>query len=102
MPKKILISGGAGFVGRNLCRTLLRENPAPEITIIDDLSTGRSPESWELWPAEVHSDLGWGRRSTLPDAPQAPFTFAQANFAAVLAGELGIAAKTAVPELPVF
>jgi UDP-glucose 4-epimerase len=102
MPKKILISGGAGFVGRNLCRALLREEPAPEITIIDDLSTGRSPETWELWPAQFHSDIGWARRYTLPDAPPAPFTFVHANFAAVLAGELGIASKTAIPELPVF
>jgi UDP-glucose 4-epimerase len=102
MPKKILISGGAGFVGRNLCRTLLRENPAPEITLIDDLSTGRSPDNWELSPAQFHSDLGWARLYTLPEAPHTPFAFAHANFAAVLAGELGIAARTSVPELPVF
>jgi nucleoside-diphosphate-sugar epimerase len=102
MSKKILISGGAGFVGRNLCRALLRENPAPEITLIDDLSTGRSPETWELYPAQLQTDLGWGSRYTFADAPQAPFTFIRANFVAMLAGELGIAARTPGPELPVF
>ena len=102
MSPKILISGGAGFVGRNLCQALLKEAPAPEITIVDDLSTGRPPENWELFPAQLREDLGWGARYTLPDAPHAPFTFMRANFAAVMAAELGITAKTGLPELPVF
>ena len=35
---KILITGGAGFIGSNLCQKLLQENHS--ITVIDDLSTG--------------------------------------------------------------
>jgi UDP-glucose 4-epimerase len=35
---KILITGGAGFIGTNLCHKLLQENHS--ITVIDDLSTG--------------------------------------------------------------
>ena len=36
MPKWVLISGGAGFVGRNLCYALL--SPATEIVMVDELS----------------------------------------------------------------
>jgi len=58
MPKRVLISGGAGFVGRNLCYALLKESPAPEIVMVDDLSTGKHPEKWELHPAQLCDDLG--------------------------------------------
>ena len=33
---KILVVGGAGFVGSNLCRALLAHEPA-ELTIVDNL-----------------------------------------------------------------
>src|SRR5207249_1151315 len=36
--KNILITGGAGCIGKNLAETLLSGNPA-EVTIIDDLSS---------------------------------------------------------------
>ncbi|MCK5459378.1 MAG: NAD-dependent epimerase/dehydratase family protein, partial [Thermoplasmatales archaeon] len=35
--KKIVITGGAGFIGSNMARTLSKEN---KVTVIDDLSTG--------------------------------------------------------------
>lgn len=38
---KVLITGGAGFIGSNLARHLLANDPAGEVRIIDDLSTGR-------------------------------------------------------------
>lgn len=102
MAKQILISGGSGFVGRNLCYALMKESPAPEITIIDDLSTGRSPEIWELHHARLSEDLGWARRYVFSDLPEHPFTLIRANFIAVLAGELGIASRLPMPELTVF
>jgi UDP-glucose 4-epimerase len=38
---KILITGGAGFVGSNLARYVKEHDPEGEVRIIDDLSTGR-------------------------------------------------------------
>ena len=102
MPQKILISGGAGFVGRNLCYRLLEEDPPPEVTIIDDLSTGQLPEKWELHRAQACDDLGWGRHYVFSEGPGRPFLFIRANFLAVLCGELGITPRLAIPELPVF
>jgi len=40
-PFRFLITGGAGFIGSNLARSLLSLFPKSEIFIIDNLSTGR-------------------------------------------------------------
>ena len=37
--KKILVTGGAGFLGSNLCRKLLELGH--QVTALDNLSTGR-------------------------------------------------------------
>jgi len=37
---KVVITGGAGFIGANLVGHLRREEPGWDITVIDDLSTG--------------------------------------------------------------
>ncbi len=101
-PKRVLISGGAGFVGRNLLAALLREEPCPEVTVIDDLSIGLPPEEWELHPAQLCADLGWGGRYAIPDLGGRGFLFIRANFAAVVGAELGLFPSTGVPELPAF
>jgi UDP-glucose 4-epimerase len=38
---KVVVTGGAGFVGANLCRLLARRGDV-EVVVVDDLSTGRS------------------------------------------------------------
>ena len=39
--KKILITGGAGFLGSNLCKKLLKEQPESEVICLDNFFTGR-------------------------------------------------------------
>ena len=38
---KVIVTGGAGFIGANLCRMLLVEPAVETVIVIDDLSTGR-------------------------------------------------------------
>ena len=37
---KVVVTGGAGFIGSNLCRALLDEPSVSEVVALDDLSTG--------------------------------------------------------------
>ncbi len=39
--KRVMITGGAGFLGSNLCRKLLREQPETEVLCVDNFYTGR-------------------------------------------------------------
>ena len=39
--KRILVTGGAGFLGANLCRKLLAEDDASQIICMDNLCTGK-------------------------------------------------------------
>jgi UDP-glucose 4-epimerase len=39
-PRRVLVTGGAGFIGANLCRRLLASDDIAEVRVIDDLSTG--------------------------------------------------------------
>jgi len=37
---KVLVTGGAGFIGANLCRILVADPEVDEVVVLDDLSTG--------------------------------------------------------------
>src|SRR5262245_29235543 len=37
---RIVVTGGAGFIGANLCRALLNRPEVTTVAVIDDLSTG--------------------------------------------------------------
>jgi UDP-glucose 4-epimerase len=39
---KVLVTGGAGFIGANVCRLLADEHFVDQVVVLDDLSTGRS------------------------------------------------------------
>jgi len=45
--KKILVTGGCGFVGRHLIKELSKESNI-EVWIIDDLSNGKHPQKWGI------------------------------------------------------
>lgn len=46
MSKHILVTGGAGFVGRNQVKNSAKKFPDHIIWVIDNLSTGIVPEAW--------------------------------------------------------
>ncbi|GAB2598256.1 NDP-sugar dehydratase or epimerase [Paractinoplanes abujensis] len=52
---KILVTGGAGFIGANLCRELLARPEVQGVTVLDDFSTG-SISNIESLPVEVVKD----------------------------------------------
>ncbi|MGH3975236.1 MAG: NAD-dependent epimerase/dehydratase family protein, partial [Pseudonocardiaceae bacterium] len=37
---KVVVTGGAGFIGANLCRVLCGRPEVAEVVVVDDLSTG--------------------------------------------------------------
>lgn len=41
-PERVLVTGGAGFIGANLVRRILARSPQARVTILDDLSSGSS------------------------------------------------------------
>ena len=50
MSKVILVTGGAGFLGSNLCHKLLREQPEARVICLDNFYTGRRENIADLLP----------------------------------------------------
>jgi nucleoside-diphosphate-sugar epimerase len=46
MGSRILVTGGCGFVGKNLINKLLDEKSKSNIVIVDNLATSTSPRDW--------------------------------------------------------
>jgi nucleoside-diphosphate-sugar epimerase len=62
--KKVLITGGLGFIGSNLARTLVREGA--RVTLIDNLSPGAAATS-SMSPGSSASS---GSSSATPRTPR--------------------------------
>jgi UDP-glucose 4-epimerase len=54
---KVVVTGGAGFIGANLCRQLLLTDGVVEVVALDDLSTGRAANLEGTAAALVVGDL---------------------------------------------
>ena len=68
IPRRILITGGAGFLGTNLALRLLRDGHAVELW--DNFSTGREQNCHQL-AAQFPGQLAWRRIDvrTIPELP---------------------------------
>lgn len=65
--KRILVTGGAGFIGSNLCRTLLEANAANEVVCLDNFFTGRRENIEKLLHNDKFKLLEYDIINPLPD-----------------------------------
>jgi UDP-glucose 4-epimerase len=54
---KVVVTGGAGFIGANLCARLARESDVAEVVAFDDLSTGSRTNLEGIEAALVEGDI---------------------------------------------
>lgn len=100
--KKILVTGGCGFVGRHLIKRLVDESPS-EIWIVDDLSTGRGLERWEyLHPRIAVEQRFEGATTYTLDHVVTHLIFIKADFLSLAYGELGRQPVFGLGKLPRF
>lgn len=71
--KKVLIAGGAGFIGRHLCADVLGRGA--DVIILDDFSTGSRAALQTLTPSERVSILEADVAAPLPDVPRCDLVF---------------------------
>ncbi len=57
--KHYVVTGGAGFIGNNLIRTLLQQDPATRITCIDDFDPFYSPDIKKLNIRDLKENPGF-------------------------------------------
>ena len=57
---RILVTGGAGFIGANLCRELLARPEVEGVTVLDDFSTG-NVSNIESLPVEAVKETNLSR-----------------------------------------
>lgn len=68
--KRILITGGAGFLGSNLCRKLLREQADAEVICLDNLYTGSRENIADLMAEPRFSFVQHDVTKPFPDLPK--------------------------------
>jgi UDP-glucose 4-epimerase len=93
---KLVVTGGAGFIGANLCRTLLATDGVEEVVAVDDLSTGDranlagldvelveatilDPDALDAAFAGAHSVVHLGARGSVPRSVADPWASHEAN-----------------------
>ena len=54
---KVVVTGGAGFIGANLCRALRRQPEVDEVVAVDDFSTGKRSNITDLAVAVVEGTI---------------------------------------------
>lgn len=98
--RAVLVTGGCGFVGRNLVRRLLEEG-VQDVWVLDDLSTGRHPDAW--LPALLPGAESAGSHPTDYRAGGQRVRFLRGDVLEVLGPEVGAGrAAGAVADWPRF
>ena len=81
MRKRVLVTGGAGFLGSHLCARLLRQGC--EVLCVDNYFTGtRRNLEW------VSPHVGWGGRTAGDDGERLLLADAQTSGGLLVAGEI--------------
>jgi len=100
--KKILITGGCGFVGRHLANYLAKEGNR-EIWIVDDLSSGQNPLSWENPKIRIsHRQPSFKSKIFKVENSRSKLVFIEANFISLALSELKRQPNLNYPRLPHF
>jgi UDP-glucose 4-epimerase len=103
MTDHVLVTGGAGFVGRNLVARLAADHADATIWVIDDISTGLEPSSWPEVDlvAEPGAEDGYVAEFRAAGTG-ARVRFLRADALAVFLGELGKVEPPVPGRLPPF
>ena len=93
--KNVLVAGGAGFIGANLCRSLLEKGC--KVTVIDNFSTGKA-ENLQGLPLDIidadicYADLTSLQADTVVNlaCPASPPAYQKIPVETLMAGSLGV------------
>ena len=75
--QKVIVTGGAGFIGSNLCRELVAKGY--HVTAVDNLLTGDRKNIAELEKNELFTFLNHDVLNPLPDDLEADYVFHMAS-----------------------